>query len=149
MAYEESIIIPGGKLISNTATNPENSITFKRIFNKEEPEGSLKRDYVEVNCKIIINEYLNFINVIRDFDKDDNQKAVEKFEKTNNLIVLNCKKDAQNVYQLALQYCTIVPSFNKNADGQIILTLNSVDIDKKDHGGEPKKDHSNFPNSKI
>ena len=144
MAYEESIIIPGGKIITNNAM-AENSISFKRVV-IENDDPNLKRDFIEVNCKIIIDNYANFIKVIEDFDMN-NSTAVEKIKKTNNLLILGTNKDNKHVYTLKLQKCNMVPSFNKNKEGQIVLTLNSKDIDKIDHASGPKIDHPAFPKS--
>lgn len=142
MAYEESIILSGGRLINADSNNVNQKLSFKHI----KVAGPVVQDYLEINCKILITkeDFLNVIRVKKDFIND------AEIDATKNLVILGTtvNKTDPLIYEQELNKGSISVAFDKKtnrANINISITTKN-NVVKTDHGGDPSKtDHSEFP----
>ena len=144
--YKEAIIITGGKLIRNEASNNSNEVTFQRV-----KDGT--RNYFELNVKIRFAE-TEIINSVRTMESFATEQEIKE---TKNLIILGTQKRTvtmqqdgvdveQTVYALKTNDTTVHVSFDKNNTGQIGIQITTDNVIKTDHGGDPgKRDHCYIP----
>ena len=144
--YKQAIVITGGKLLRNEASNTSNEITFQRV-----KDGA--KTYLELNVKIRFAE-TEIVNSVRTLE---NFATEQEIKDTKNLIILGTKKRTltvqedgvdvdQNIYTLKTNDTTVHVNFDKNNTGLIGIQITTKDVIKTDHGGDPgKKDHCYIP----
>lgn len=142
MAYEESIILSGGRLIACDSNNINQKLSFKRI----KADVPAKQDYLEISCKLLITQedFLNVIRVKNDFINEG------EINSTKNLVILGTTKNKIDplIYEQELENGNISVAFDKKTNSaKVTISISTIDnVIKTDHGGDPSKtDHSEFP----
>ena len=145
MAYEESIIFSGGRLVECSALHPETEITFgRKIINPGLPHAD---DHIEITCKLIVpkESFENIIRTIEDFDNEAQMKEI------NNLIILGTEKTTDNLYHQKLSAADLGITYDKKENvAKLTFSLTTTNTaTKTDHPGIPgKTDHSGIPQIK-